>query len=87
VDFIKFCAMIIIASLIFNPIDKKYKLRLKYHNHLNKRFRFYIMITMLLSCAIELLIAFLPVYIFRELVSFIFIIPILFGILVDRLPL
>lgn len=31
--------MIIIANILFTPIDKKYQLRSQYHNKQNKRFR------------------------------------------------
>lgn len=34
-----FFVMIIISNILFTPIDKKYKLRSKYHNKQNKRFR------------------------------------------------
>ena len=91
-EFIKFFVIIIIASFIFKPIDKKYKLRLKYQNHLNKRFRLYIAITGLVSCAIELVIAFLSddylesIHISRGLFSFIFLIPMVFVLMVAMTP-
>lgn len=88
VGFIKFLVITIISQIIFNPIDKKYKFRSRYHNHLNKRFRLFIVIIGLLSSGMELFIGFLSDNYLkslgtnRNLISFIFGIPLLFVLLV-----
>ncbi|MDV3427170.1 MAG: hypothetical protein LIR50_08310 [Bacillota bacterium] len=89
----KFFISVIAAAIIFYPIDKKHKLCLKYHNHLNKRFRFFIFITGTLSCVIELLIAFLSeeylksIGVNRDLLSLIFVVPLIFILMVAAMPI
>jgi uncharacterized membrane protein YhdT len=87
-DFVEFLLTLIIATIIFTPIDKRYRFRSKYHNLSNKKFRLFIFILGLLFIIVELFIAFLSgdylksMGLNRDLISFIFEIPLLFVILV-----
>ncbi len=87
-EIIKFYVIIIISFIIFRPIDKKFKFRSKYHNHSNRGFRLLIIIIGLLSMVMEIVIALSTdnllksFRVSRDMVSFIFEVPMLFVLLV-----
>ena len=87
-EFMKFFGLVIIATIIYTPIDKKYNLRSKYHNYLNKRFRIFMGIVGLFSIVMVSLIAFLSddylqsIGVNRNFISFVFLIPGLFFLMV-----
>lgn len=87
-EIFKFFAIVIIGSIIFLPIDKKYGLHSKYHDHSNKRFRFILFMTGLLSMAIVLFISFLSdnflklIGVNRDLLFLIFGMPMIFCLFV-----
>lgn len=51
---LKFIGIVIIAALIFTPINNKYHLHSKYHDHSNKGFRLAVVFTGLLLVLISI---------------------------------
>jgi Zn-dependent protease with chaperone function len=88
-----FFGMIIIANILFIPIDKKYRLRSKYHNKLNKRFRGIIATCGLSLITVSVTIAFhsddyfKSIGISRGIIEIIVMIPLLFILMILYNPI
>ena len=88
--FTKFILMIVIAEIIFIPIDAKLKWRLKFHSHTNKRFRRNVFVVGLLSTIMIIVIGFISdscmevIKVDKDFISPIFGLPLLAALLIAR---
>lgn len=79
-EYLKFFGIFIISSLFFTPLDNKYHLRSRYHDHTNKGFRLTVILIALLFLATSILAGLSDGYLIRypflkDAISFILTVP------------
>ena len=86
-EFLKIIFIFIITQIIFSPINNRYHLRSKYQDHSNKRFRFIVVFFAVCLVVTGLGIGclhdeiFIMYHLNKEIVSYIFMAPIVFILL------